>query len=241
MPKAAAIQPNEWATIHDNFTPFEIGALNRVVLDYAHVELTLARRWHRRTALGKTVAGLGLAFTIISLCAAVALGLIMLTGGIDNEALLPVAWAGAGLSACAILGFFVPWTLTPYRQWDRTLNGITVMVLVIATLSLGAALFRTWESASNAALAVPFLLLITFAIGVIVVHVRLRVTEKPPAVDVASLSPSDIELLRKVRQRTLKILRSRNVVAYKDFNRYDNAPFDTATDGDPSDATGGQA
>lgn len=228
MPKAAAIQPNEWATIHDNFTPFEIGALNRVVLDYAHVELTLAKRWYRRTALGKTVAALGFAFTIFSLCAAVALGLVMLTGGIDNEALLPVAWVGSGLSACAILGFFVPWALTPYRQWDRTLNGITVMVLVIATLSLGAALIRRWEAVSNAALAVPFLLLIAFAVGVIVVHVRRRVTEKPPAVDVASLSPSDIEVLRKVRQRTLKILRHRNVVAFKDFNGYDNAPFDTA-------------
>lgn len=228
MPKAAAIQPNEWATIHDNFTPFDIGALNQVVLDYAHVELTLARRWYRRTALGRTVAVLGIAFTIFSLCAAVALGLIMLTGGIDDEALLPVAWAGAGLSACAILGFFVPWALTPYRQWDRTLNGIAVMIIVIATLSLGAALIRRWEAASNAALAVPFLLLTAFAVGVIVVHVRLRATEKPPAVDVVSLSPSDIEVLRKVRQRALKVLRHRNVVAFKDFNEYDNAPFDTA-------------
>lgn len=228
MPKAAAIQPNEWATIQDNFTPFEIEALNRVVLDYAHVELSLARRWYRRTALGKTVAALGFTFTVISLCAAVALGIVMLTGGIDNEALLPVSWAGAGLSACAVLGFFVPWALTPYRQWDRTLNGIAVMVIVIATLSLGAALVRRWEAVSNAALAVPFFLLMAFAVGVIVVHVRLRATEKPPAVDVASLTPSDIEVLRKVRQRALKILRHRNVVAHKDFNRYDNAPFDTA-------------
>ncbi|GAA2263071.1 hypothetical protein GCM10009853_015260 [Glycomyces scopariae] len=228
MPKAAAIQPNEWATIHDNFTPFDIGALNRVVLDYAHVELTLARRWYRRTALGKTVAGLGYTLTIISLCAAVALGIFMLTGAIDNEALLPVAWAGAGLSACAVLGFFVPWLLTPHRQWNRTLHGIAVMILVIATLSLGAALFRTWESASNAVLAVPFLLLIAFTVAVIVVHVRLRATEKPPAVDVASLTPDDIEILRKVRQRALRILRSRNVVAYKDFNEYDSASFDSA-------------
>jgi hypothetical protein len=230
MPKAAAIQPNEWATVYYSVKPFDIGALNRVVLDYAHVELALANRWHRRTALGRTVAGLGMSFTIISLCATVALGIFMLTGAIDNEALLPVAWAGTGLSACAVLGLFVPWLLTPYRQWDRTLHGITVMILVIATLSLGAALIRRWEYASNAVLAVPFLLLTAFAVGVIVVHVRLRVTEKPPAVDVASLSPSDIEVLRKVRRRALKILRSHNVVAHKDFNGYDNAPFNTAAD-----------
>jgi uncharacterized membrane protein YhaH (DUF805 family) len=231
LPKAAALQPNEWATIHDNFTPFDIGALNRVVLDYAQVELILANRWYRRTALGKAVAVLGVAFTIFSLCAAVALGLVMLTGGIDNEALLAVAWVGAGLSTCAVLGFFVPWALTPHRQWDRTLSGITGMIIVIAALSLGAALIRRWESVSNATLAVPFIVLIVFAVGIIVAHVRLRATEKPPAVDVASLSPSEIEVLRKVRQRALKILRHRNVVAHKDFNGYDNASFDTTPSG----------
>jgi hypothetical protein len=228
MPKAAAVQPKEWATIHDNFVPFDIGALNRVVLDYAHVDLALANRWYRRTALGKTLAALGFAFTIVSLCASVALGLIMLTGAIDDAALLPVAWAGAGISACAVLGFFVPWALTPYRQWDRTLNGVAVMITAIATLSLGSALVREREEVANTALAVPFILLAAFTVGIVAVHARLRVTEKPPAVDVASLSPSDIEVLRKVRQRALKILRHRNVVAYKDFNRYDNASFDTA-------------
>ena len=228
MPKAAAVQPNEWATTHDSFTPFEIGALNRVVLDYAQVELTLANRWYRRTALGRILAVTGFSCTIICLMVAVGLGFLMLAGGIEDEALPTVVRAGAGLSGCALLGFFVPWLLTPYRQWDRTLNGIAVMVIVIATLSLGAALVRRWEFASNAVLAVPFVLLLACVIAVIVLHVRLRVAEKPPAVDVASLSPSDIEILRKVRQRALKILRHRNVVAYKDFNGYDNAPFDTA-------------
>jgi hypothetical protein len=225
MPKAAAIQPNEWATIHDNFTPFDIGALNRVVLDYALVELTLANRWYRRTALGKAVAVAGFTFTIICLIVAVGMAFIMLAGGIDNEALLPVAWVGAGLSCCALLGYFTPWALTPYRQWDRTLNGIAVMILVVAAASLGAALIRRWEYASNAALAVPFALLLAFAIGIMVLHARLRVTEKPPAVNVESLSPNDIEILKKVRRRALVILRSRNVVAYKDFNEYDSAPF----------------
>ncbi|MEV0646396.1 hypothetical protein AB0I28_14145 [Phytomonospora sp. NPDC050363] len=225
MPRAAAIQPNEWATIHNNFTPFDIGALNRVVLDYALVELTLANRWYRRTALGRTVAVAGYSFTIICLIAAVGLGIFMLTGAIDNEALLPVVWVGAGLSCCALLGFFMPWVLTPYRQWDRTLNGIAVMTIVIAVLSLGAALIRRWDYASNAALAVPFVVLLAFAIGVLIVHARLRGTEKPPAVTVASLSPRDIEILRKARRRALVILRSRNVVAHKDFNGYDSTPF----------------
>lgn len=229
MPKAAAIQPNEWATIHANFTSFDIGALNRVVLDYAFVELTLAKRWYRRTALGKAIAVFGLVFTVVCLMAAVGLGFVMVTGGLDTEALVPVVWVGAGLSCCALLGFFVPWVLTPYRQWDRTLHGIAVMIAVVAAASLGAALIRRWDYASNASLAVPFVLLLAFAIGVMVVHARLRATEKPPAVDVGSLSPKDIEILRKVRRRALVILRSRNVVAYKDFDGYDNAPFDYPT------------
>lgn len=238
MPKAAAVQPNEWATIQDNFTPFEIGALNRVVLDYAQVELTLANRWYRRTALGKAVAIAGLSFTIICLMVAVGLGILMLAGGIEDEALLTVVWAGVGLSACALLGFFVPWLLTPYRQWDRTLHGIAVMILVIAAVSLLAVLIRQWEYAAKPALAVPFMLLLAFAIGIMVAHARLRVTEKPPAVNVATLSPQDVEILRKVRERALRILRSRNIVAYKDFNGYDSAPFDPAP---PPEATGGQA
>lgn len=226
MPKAAAIQPNEWATIHKNFSSFDFGALNRVVLDYAIVELTLARRWYRRTALGKTVAVLGFSFTIICLLVAVGLGIFMIAGGIADEALPVVVWVGVGLSCCALLGFFVPWLLTPYRQWDRTLHGIAVMIGVIAVVSLGSALFRQWDHASTVTLAVPFALLLAFAIGVMIAHARLRITEKPPAVDLGSLSPEDIEILRKVRRRALVILRSRNVVAYKDFKGYDEAPFD---------------
>ncbi|WP_026930070.1 hypothetical protein [Glycomyces tenuis] len=225
MPKAAAIQPNEWATIHDNFVPFDIGALNRVVLDYAHIELTLAKRWHRRTVLGRTVAVAGYSLQIIGLMAAVTLALILLTGAIDNEALLPVVWAGAALSAYAVVGRLVPWLLTPYRQWDRTLFGLAVMVSVIAVVSLGAALFRSWEAAPGWAVAVPCAVLLAVMAAVMVVHGRYRVAEKPPAVDLATLSPAEIELLRKVRRRALVVLRSRNVVSYKDFNGYDNAPL----------------
>jgi uncharacterized membrane protein len=236
MPKAAAVQPNEWATTHDSSTPFDIGALNRVVLDYAQVELTLANRWYRRTALGRILAVAGFSCTIICLMVAVGLGFLMLAGGIEDGALPTVVRAGAGLSGCALLGFFVPWLLTPYRQWDRTLNGIAVMILAIAAVSLGAVLVRHWEYASKSVLAVPFILLAVFAVGVMVAHARLRTTEKPPVVSVESLSPRDVEILRKVRWRALRILRSRNVVAYKDFDGYDNASLDPA----PSETADGK-
>ena len=55
MPKAAAIRPNEWATIHVGMGSFDIGELNRVVLDYGYIELQPAKRWARRTPLGKDI------------------------------------------------------------------------------------------------------------------------------------------------------------------------------------------
>ncbi|GAA1673183.1 hypothetical protein GCM10009830_19340 [Glycomyces endophyticus] len=227
MPKAAAIQPNEWATIHDNFEPFDLHALNRVVLDYAHIELALARRWHRRTAAGRAAAATGFGLRVVGLIAAVGTGFVMLAGGADGEALLPVAWVGAILSCYTVLSMLIPWLLTPYRQWDRTLVGITVMVAVAAAASLASALARDWEAAPNWAVALPFALLLAVTAGALVVHARRRSTEKPPAVDAASLTPEELDLLRRVRRRALVILRSRNIVAYADLEGFAAAPFDT--------------
>jgi len=227
MPKAAAIQPNEWATTHDNFEPFDIGELNRVVLDYAFIELTMAKRWSRRSALGRACAVIGGCFTVLGLMAAVALALFMLTGAINNEALPPVLWAGVGLSCIGVLGFFVPWALTPYRQWDRTLCGVSVMVAVLALLSLGAALFRTFEAAAPWELAVPCLLLLGVTIGAIVADFRFRTTAKPPPVDLKSLSPEEVKVLLAARHRALRILRSRGVVPYVGFGKLNETPLDT--------------
>lgn len=230
MPKAAAIQPNEWATIHPNFEGFDIGRLNRVVTDYAFVELAMAKRWHRRTGLGRACAVIGRIFTILGLMAGIALATFVLAGT-DSEALLPVVWAGSALACVAVLGFFVPWALTPYRQWDRTLCGISVMMGVVALLSLGSVLVRGVTIVPLWSVLVPLAVLLLVAAGAIVADVRLRTTGKPPAVDLASLSPNEIEVLLKVRRRALTILRSRNIVAYADFRQFDESPLDTPPSG----------
>lgn len=225
MPKAAAIQPNEWATTHPNFEGFDLGSLNRVVIDYAFIELTMAKRWHRRTGLGRACAVIGRIFTILGLMAGIALAAFMLVGT-DSEALLPVAWSGSALACVAVLGFFVPWALTPYRQWDRTLCGISVMMGVVALLSLGSALVRGVTIAPLWSVVVPLVVLLLVAVGAIVADVRLRTTDMPPAVDLDSLSPKEIEVLLKVRRRALTILRSRNIVSYADFRGFDESPLD---------------
>jgi cation transport ATPase len=224
MPKAAAIQPNEWATIHDNFEPFDLGALNRVVLDYAHIELANAKRWTRRSALGRACAAIVSCLKVLGLMAAVSLALFLLAG-VDGEALVALVYSCATLSCAGVLGFFVPWLLTPYRQWDRTLSGISVMVAVAALLALGAACFRTFEAAPAWVLAPPCLLVLLVAVGALVGDYRLSTTAKPPAVDLESLSPQEIEVLIAARHRALRILRSRNVVSYKDFHGFDSSPL----------------
>ncbi|MEU5871729.1 hypothetical protein AB0A73_09235 [Glycomyces sp. NPDC047369] len=226
MPKAAAIQPNEWATIHPNFEGFDLASLNRVVTDYAFIELAMAKRWHRRTGLGRACAVIGRIFTILGLMGGVALAIVMLAG-VEPEALLPIAYIGAALACIAVLGFFVPWALTPYRQWDRTLCGIAVMMMVAAVLALGSVVFRDPAPVSRLALAAPLVVLLLVTIGALVADVRFRTTDKPPAVDLASLSPNEIEVLLKARHRALRILRSRNIVAYADFRRFDESPLDT--------------
>jgi hypothetical protein len=226
MPKAAAIQPNEWATTHDNFEPFDISELNRVVLDYAHIELTMAKRWYRRSALGRACAVIGSCCRILGLMAAVALALFLLTG-VDGEALIPLVYGGAGLACVGVLGFLVPWALTPFRQWDRTLSGVSVMVAVLALLAFGAALFRTFEAAPTGTLAAPCLVPLLVSAGALVANVRFRTAAKPPAVDLESLSPEEVKVLLTARRAALKILRSRNIVSYADFRKLDETPLDT--------------
>lgn len=225
MPKAAAIQPSEWATIHPGLGSFDIGELNRVVIDYAHIELALAKRWSRRTALGRVCAGLNQCLKVIGLMAMVLLAVVLLAG-VDGEALVPVVYAG-GFTACAgIVAFFVPWLLTPYRQWDRTLCGISVMAAVAAVASITAIAVRDFEAGPPWLLAVPCVLLLLVSIGAIIADYRLRTTGKPPAVDLATLSQAEIEVLLALRHKTLKHLRARSVVSYQDFAGFDAAPLD---------------
>ncbi|MEU6246539.1 hypothetical protein [Glycomyces sp. NPDC047010] len=226
MPKAAAIQPNEWATTHPNFEGFDIESLNRVVTDYAYVELTLAKRWYRRTGLGRACAVIGRIFTVLGLMAGVALALAMLSIP-DAEVLLPIAYIGSALTCVAVLGFLVPWALTPYRQWDRTLCGISVMMMAAAVLSLGSVLFKDIPDKPLWTLLAPLIVLLLLTIGAIVADVRFRTTGKPPAVDLDSLSPDELDVLLKVRHRALRILRTRNIVAYADFRQFDESPLDT--------------
>ncbi|SDE15850.1 hypothetical protein [Glycomyces harbinensis] len=230
MPKAAAIQPLEWATIHPGFGTFDIGELNRVVLDYAYIELHMASRWTRRSALGRVFGGLLYSVVIIGLMAAVTLGLCLVTG-VDGVALVPIVYVGTAFGCAVVAGLYVPWALTPYRQWDRTLCGISVMIAVIAVVSIGSIFARDFEAAPRWLLAAPCAVMLIVAIGAIVGDYRFRTTVKPPAVDVKALSPEEVDVLLAVRRRVLKSLRAKSIVSYSDFKVFDAAPLDSTGTG----------
>jgi hypothetical protein len=63
------------------------------------------------------------------------------------------------------------------------------------------------------------------AIGAVVGDFRWRTSVKPPTVDLDGLSPEQVDVLLASRRRALKILRSRSVVAYGDFDAFDSAPL----------------
>jgi hypothetical protein len=230
MPKAAAIPPLEWATVHPGLGTFDIGELNRVVLDYGRIELETAKRWTRRSALGRACAAIMACLKVIGLLAAVLLG-ISLAAGVDGEGLVPLVYACSGLGCLAVVGFYVPWALTPYRQWDRSLCGISAMFAVVAAVSIGSVLVRDFEAAPRWLLVTPCAVLLVMAIGAIVGDFRFRTTVKPPPVDLAALSPEEIEILFSARRKALRQLRARSVVSYLDFDELDRTPLDAPRSG----------
>ncbi|THV29524.1 hypothetical protein [Glycomyces paridis] len=225
MPKAAAERPLEWATGRYGWDGFDLRELDRVVLDYAPIELALAKRWSRRSALGRACAGAVFALSLIGLMAAVLMGIATLAG-VDGEALPVLVFACSGLGCAAVAGFFVPWLLTPYRQWDRTLCGLSVMIAVSAAASIVSVLARDLEAGPPWLLAAPCLVLLLAALGAIVGDVRLRTDAKPPPVDLAALTPDELDVLLAVRRKTLRVLRSRGVVSYPDCAAFEKAPLD---------------
>lgn len=228
MPKAAAPSPQEWATGRYGFHGFDLDELNQVVRDYAFIELHEAarrKRWPLPLRAGVKV----LPWIVALLLGGPLIMAILFAGGESqdySEAFL-TGWACAGSAGggFALLYFFLPWMVQPHRQWPRTPFAISIMLTVplIATLVMiyrvDAEIYPRWPT------VVPVWLCLALAIGVIVCCYRYYNKSKPPVVDLATLSADEIEVLTKSRHRALKVLRSRGVVAYKDFDVYDAAPL----------------
>jgi hypothetical protein len=233
MPKAAAPSPSTWATVHGNFEKFDINELNRVVLDYAQVELEAAARKRQRSGLMKVGARLMFWVALIGLGGPlIAVGIFVSGGGVtkfseDFSAGVEVSfiYIGCALGVVALLYFLVPWLQESHRQWNRNLVGFSVILLVSTVLLLVLIFISDPEIYPRFPLLVAPLVLLALEIVVLVAAFRLYSKEKPPAVDVRSLTSVDLDVLLASRRRALTTLRARSIVSYDEFDELDRTPL----------------
>lgn len=236
MPKAAAPSPGNWATVYPNFTGFDIDDLNRVVLDYAPIELEAAARVARRpvwirlvSKVMPWVAILGLGGPLIALVAGFAGTSARRSSGDYSPGFeIPYIYIGCVWGAVSVLYIFGRWVQSRYRQWDRSLFGFTMLMLVPTVLLLGLLhLSETAASPRALALIAPWVLL-GLLVGVICAEFRLYSKEKPPAVDPDDLSAEELDVLLKMRRLALTTLRGRSVISYQECDEFDRSPLRAA-------------
>lgn len=238
MPKAAAPSPSTWATVHGNFKKFDINELNRVVLDYAQVELEAAARRRRRSGLTNIGARLMFWVALIGLGGPLFAVAIFISGGgatklsedFSAGVEVPCIYIGCALGAVSLLYFLIPWLQESHRQWNRNLVGFSVILLVSTVLLLVLIFISDPEVYPRFPLLVAPLVLLALEIVAIVAALRLYSKEKPPAVDVSTLTSDDLEVLLAARHRALTTLRARSIVSYDEFDELDRTPL-VSTDG----------
>lgn len=228
MPKAVAPEPGEWATGRYGFQGFDLHELNQIVRDYAFIELHDASRWKRLPLVLRGILKL-MPWIAGPAIGAPLVAVIFLAGGASerySEVSL-VAWVSicSALGGLAVLNFFVPWILQPYRQWPRTPIAIAIMVAVqvvamlIMIYRVDPAIYPRWP------MVVPVWFCLALSVGAMLGSYRFYSRSKPPSVDLDTLSADELEALKRCRRRALKVLRSKSIVAYKDFDEFDGAPL----------------
>ena len=239
MPKAAAIDPGNWATVHSNFDRFDINELNRVVLDYAQIELEAAERKRRRSGVANLAAKLMFWVAVIGLGGPLFSVAVFASGGGATKLSedfspgfeVPCIYIGCALGIISLLYRFVPWVQATHRQWDRSLFGFSAFVLVPTVLLLVLILMSDPAAYPRFPLVIAPLFLLVFGISVIVAEFRLYSREKPPAVDVNALTSDELDVLLASRRQALTTLRSRSIVSYDEFDALDRSPLTASADG----------
>lgn len=239
MPKAAAPSPSTWATVHGNFEKFDINELNRVVLDYAQVELEAAARKRQRSGPTNLAAGAMFWLAIIGLGGPLFAVAVFVSGGGTTKFSedfsagfeVPCIYIGCALGLVSLLYFLVPWLQESHRQWNRSLIGFAVILLVSTVLLLVLIFGSDPEVYPRFPLVVAPIVLLVLEIAAIVAAFRLYSKEKPPAVDVNALTPEDLDVLLASRHRALTTLRARSIVSYDEFDALDRSPLVASDDG----------
>lgn len=233
MPKSAAPSPTQWATMHPNFSGFSIDELNRVVLDYAQVELEAADRRERRSGIVRLIVKLLFVVAVVGLAGPLFAAVVFIAGSNSGDisddtsvmGFVICVYIGSGLGCISLLYRFIPWVRSSHRQWDRSLFGFSLIVL-LPTMALLVGVIASDPALFNrSTFLVAPLITMLLSVGVIVAEFRLYSREKPPAVDVSRLSEREMQMLLELRHKALMTLRSRSIVSYDDFDAYDNHPL----------------
>lgn len=233
MPKSAAPSPAQWATTHPNFSGFSIDELNRVVLDYAQIELEAAERRSRRPVLVRLIVKLLFFVAVIGLAGPLFAAIVFIAGSNSGDmsndptvvGFVVCVYVGCGLGCISLLYRFIPWVRSSHRQWDRSLFGFSVIVLVPTVALLVAVAVSDPAVFNRPIFLVAPLITLLLSVGVIVAEFRLYSQQKPPAVDVSGLSEREIQVLLDLRHKALETLRSRSIVSYEDFDDFDHHPL----------------
>ncbi|MEV6964822.1 hypothetical protein AB0M47_06855 [Hamadaea sp. NPDC051192] len=217
----------EWATILDPLAKFEPDELNQVVRESASIELARCERHERRSWFGKFLVA---ASYVVMICGLIVSGIVLLVvlrvRPEDFKAGLQIFCAAGFLAGClTVLHWWVDWLTTPHRQWSRTLLGIAAMEGACAAGSLAALYSRLPQLSDRWLLVIPIWLLLLLAIASVPLVFRFTHYEKPPAVDLESLTPKQVEFLIAYRRKALKVLRSRSIVSYPLFDELDQSPL----------------
>lgn len=233
MPKAAAIKPIDWAQIHDLNEPFAISDLNKVVMDYARIDLDSAARLARFPLLIRVVVRALYWIAVVGIIGPLVSAAIMVSGGgfrgFDKDfspgVEIPFIYVGSIVGAFSMVYLFLGWVASRYRQWDRTLCAMAVFVGV----GVLAVLVLVYGSSPVIYPRLPLTLPVWFALvctlGTIVGLLFLHTDSKPPSVDAGSLSAAEIDVLMKRRHEALIRLRSRGIVDRDDFAALDAEPL----------------
>lgn len=74
-------------------------------------------------------------------------------------------------------------------------------------------------------MVVPVWFCLALSVGAMLGSDRFYSRFKPPAVDLDNLFADELEAFKGCRRRALKVLRSKSIIAYKDFDEFDRAPL----------------
>jgi hypothetical protein len=230
MPKPSAPSPMDWAAVQMAGTGFDINELNRVVRDYAYIELELAARDRRRTPAQRLISKL---MTWVAIVGLIVLGVAVaaLVGGRASGGVIAFLYVACILGAFSVLYFYLQWRAMPYRQADRTVSAFGIMATIFAVGLIIAILTANMDNSLWWLMMIPAVALVAVSVGTIVGHHRFRSETKPPAVDLDQLSPENEQVLLESRHRALLRLRARRVVSYPDFEAYDQAPLQSVRNG----------